>query len=84
METTRLSSKGQVILPKAFRDAHNWKSGQEFVVVDTPKGILLKPRQVFEPTKLDDVAGCLAYQGIPKSLDEINAAISKGVKAQWQ
>ncbi|PZN73131.1 MAG: hypothetical protein DM484_23225 [Candidatus Methylumidiphilus alinenensis] len=29
METTRLSSKGQVILPKSVRDAHHWSPGSE-------------------------------------------------------
>jgi bifunctional DNA-binding transcriptional regulator/antitoxin component of YhaV-PrlF toxin-antitoxin module len=30
METTKLSSKGQVIIPKAMRAAHHWDAGQEF------------------------------------------------------
>ena len=34
METTRLSSKGQIILPKAVRDFHRWGPGTDFVVED--------------------------------------------------
>ena len=33
METTRLSSKGQVIIPKTLRDAHHWLAGQEFIAI---------------------------------------------------
>lgn len=29
METTRLSSKGQIIIPKALRDIYHWQTGQE-------------------------------------------------------
>jgi len=47
METTRLSSKGQVILPKSIRDAHRWQPGTEFVVEETTEGILLRPAKTF-------------------------------------
>lgn len=42
MLKTRLSSKGQVIIPKAFRDAYNWRPGQEFIVIATGDGLMLK------------------------------------------
>ncbi len=57
METTRLSSKGQVIIPKAVRSAHRWEAGLDFLVIDTGDGILLKPKAPFEATVLADVAG---------------------------
>ena len=41
MEKTRLSSKGQLIIPKAVRDAHGWGEGTEFTVEDTKDGIVL-------------------------------------------
>ena len=43
METTRLSSKGQIILPKSIRASHQWEPGVEFAVEDTPEGVLLRP-----------------------------------------
>jgi AbrB family looped-hinge helix DNA binding protein len=39
MQTTRLSSKGQIILPKTIRDAHGWHSGIEFVLIDQNEGV---------------------------------------------
>ena len=44
METTRLSSKGQIIIPKAIRQAYKWPVGQEFLVEQTEQGILLRPK----------------------------------------
>ncbi len=84
METTRLSSKGQVIIPKVLRDAHHWQAGQELIAINTGDGILLKPKQPFQESKLEDVAGCLHYEGKPKSLDELDDAIGQGVLEQWQ
>ena len=43
METSRLSSKGQIVLRLSIRRSHDWKAGTEFTVVDTPEEILLRP-----------------------------------------
>jgi AbrB family looped-hinge helix DNA binding protein len=79
METTRLSSKGQVILPKSLRDAHHWTVGTEFEVEDRPEGILLRPKKPFPATQLGDVIGCAGYTGPAKSLEEMDAAIAQAV-----
>ena len=83
MEVTRLSNTGQVIIPKALRDAHRWEAGQELIAIDMGDGILLKPKKPFMETKLEDVAGCLKYEGKPKSIDELEDAIRQGVAEQW-
>jgi AbrB family looped-hinge helix DNA binding protein len=82
METTKLSSKGQIIIPKSLRDRYQWQIGQEFIVVSTEEGILLKVKKPFEPTSLDEVAGSLKYEGVPKTLDEMEEAIRRGAVEQ--
>lgn len=84
METTKLSSKGQVIIPKAFRNAHNWGVGLELVVIEVGDGLLLRPRAPFEETNLDDVAGSLKFAGKPKSQADIDAAMKRAVKRGWR
>jgi AbrB family looped-hinge helix DNA binding protein len=78
MQTTKLSSKGQVIIPKALRSRYNWNPGQKLTVIDTGDGILLKPWQSFKKTELDQVAGKLKYSGKPISIKEMEEAIKKG------
>lgn len=83
MKTTRMSSKGQVIIPKALRDAHRWEEGQELIAIDMGDGILLKPKKPFPETTLDNVIGCLKYQEKPKSLEDMEDAIRQGVEELW-
>lgn len=82
MEITRLSSKGQVIIPKALRAARNWVAGQELIAIDIGDGILLRPKRGCRLTSLADVAGCLRYKGAPKSQEDWEAAMREGVKEQ--
>ncbi len=84
MNTTKLSSKGQVIIPKPMRTLHHWEAGQELVVVDHGDGILLKPKVPFTETDIEDAASCLKYNGKAKTLEEMQAAISKSVKEKYK
>jgi len=84
METTKLSSKGQVVIPKPLRKAHHWEAGQELVVVDVGDGVLFKPSSPFEQTDLQEVASSLKYTGAAKSLSEMDAAIGKGIKSRFR
>ncbi len=43
METTTLSTKYQLVLPKAIREALHLKPGQRFLVRETGRGIELVP-----------------------------------------
>jgi AbrB family looped-hinge helix DNA binding protein len=78
VQTTKLSSKGQVIIPKALRSRYHWNPGQKITVIDTGDGILLKPSQSFKTTNLEQVAGILKYAGKPISNKEMEEAIKKG------
>lgn len=84
MEVMRLSSNGQVIIPMSLRLAHQWEPGQEFIAIDTGNGVLLQPKQHFPATTLDQVAGCMRYDGPPKSLEDFDQAIAQALKEQWQ
>lgn len=75
METTKLSSKGQIVLPRSIRAARRLKPGAEFSVEDTAEGILLRPLKPFPPATVDEVFGCLRYPGKAKTLEEMQAAV---------
>jgi AbrB family looped-hinge helix DNA binding protein len=73
--TTTVSTKGQVILPKAIRERHRWDAGTRLVVEDTEDGVLLRPARHFPETRPQDVYGSLPAKGKPKSIEEMNAGI---------
>jgi len=79
METTRLSTKGQIVLPKGIRAARAWEPGTEFTVEETTDGILLRPMTHFSATKLEDVAGCLRSGRKSKTLAQMRAAVGREV-----
>jgi AbrB family looped-hinge helix DNA binding protein len=71
MPTTRLSSRGQVVLPKRVREANRWDPGQEFEVVQTEEGVLLRPRSPFPETTFEAVCGRTGYDGPAVSDDRL-------------
>ena len=79
METTRLSTKGQIILPKGIRDARAWGPGTEFTVEETGEGILLRPAAHFPDTSLEEVTGCLRSERKSKTPAQMRAAIGREV-----
>lgn len=79
--TTVVSTKGQVILPKAIREKRHWPAGTRLEVEETADGVLLKAAEpIFPPTRPEDVYGCLQYDGPPKSIEEMNEAVSAEVR----
>ena len=83
MTTIKLTSEGQVSIPEQVRAAHQWEEGQELELVEMGGGILLRPKIAFPQTNIADVAGCLAYEGKAKTLDEMDKAIEAGVKDKF-
>jgi len=73
--TITLSSKGQIVLPKAVRDLHRWSAGTRLTVETTKDGVVLKPEPLFPPKTLDEVIGCLGYKGPPKTIEEMDEAV---------
>ncbi len=78
---TRLSTKGQIVVPKDIRERHDWKPGDELVVEATNEGVLLKRAPRSPTTRVEDVYGMLHRPGMkPVSIEEMNAAIGAEVK----
>ena len=78
--TTVISTKGQVILPKAIRDQRHWPAGTRLTVEDTPDGVLLKATPAFPETEIDAVFGSMRHSGPALSLEDMEAAIAKEAK----
>jgi AbrB family looped-hinge helix DNA binding protein len=77
--TTVISTKGQVILPKAMREALSLRPGMKLVVEKTPEGILLKPAPLFAPSRFEEVFGMLKHEGPAKTVEQMDEGIAAAV-----
>jgi AbrB family looped-hinge helix DNA binding protein len=77
MARTRLSSKGQVIIPKGVRERHGWQAGLELEVEDHGDAVVLREVNRFPPTTVDEVYGCLKYEGPPVKVEEMDEAVMR-------
>lgn len=82
--TTTVSTKGQVILPKAIRERRGWKAGTRLVVEETEEGLLLKEKPLFAPTRPEDVRGMLHRPGMrANTIEEMDAAVEEMFRERY-
>ena len=60
METVKVSSKGQIVIPRALREAGHVQPGTEVIISAIADGLLLTPAKRIKPTKVADGLGMLA------------------------
>ena len=81
--TTRLSSKGQVVIPEDIRERLHLKEGDQFIVIGQGDAVILK---AITPPSMDEFEGLLkeARASVKKSnlkQDDVKAAIKKARKS---
>ncbi|MCY3753510.1 MAG: AbrB/MazE/SpoVT family DNA-binding domain-containing protein [Alphaproteobacteria bacterium] len=81
--TATVSTKGQVVLPKAIRRTLGWEAGTRLVVEEAPGGVLLKPAAAFPATRPEDVFGCLPADR-PRSVAEMEAGVLAEAKRRHE
>jgi AbrB family looped-hinge helix DNA binding protein len=56
VETTKLSEKGQVVIPKEFRKKMGLKTGDQFLVIAAQEAIILQRMEIVKrKLKVEDV-----------------------------
>lgn len=84
----KISSKGQLVLPKAVRDAYGLGPGSEVEIEGVGETIVLRPRRQRPRTKrvytLDEVAGMLKYDGPPVSVRDMDRAVDDMFRREWR
>jgi AbrB family looped-hinge helix DNA binding protein len=82
---TQLSAKGQIVIPKRLRDAHDWQPGTAFEVIDRPDGVLLRPTTpMAKRLTLAEFRALLPrHQGPAVPLEDMEAAIDAERAARW-
>lgn len=78
--SVRLSTKGQLVVPKEIRDRHGWTAGAELIFEDFGDRIVLRQVEDVPETTLEDLIGCSGYKGPAKSLQEMEEGIAEGAR----
>ncbi len=82
METVKMSSKGQIVIPKAMRDSHHLQPGVEFIIIEEGNSLRLMPAANIKQATVDEVGGILHRAGrVPMSDDDMRAALRAKAKA---
>ncbi|MHB8414067.1 MAG: AbrB/MazE/SpoVT family DNA-binding domain-containing protein [Acidiferrobacteraceae bacterium] len=63
MDTVKVSSKGQIVIPKAIRESHHIKAGTELVISVAGDALRLTPVPAWDKTSIKEVAGILYRRG---------------------
>jgi AbrB family looped-hinge helix DNA binding protein len=79
-QPTRLSTKGQLIIPKDIRERHGWTAGTELLVEDRGDTVVLRRAEDLPITTLEDLVGCAGYRGPARSLKDMEAGIARGAR----
>ncbi|MGQ0510518.1 MAG: AbrB/MazE/SpoVT family DNA-binding domain-containing protein [Betaproteobacteria bacterium] len=83
MDHTRVSSKGQMIIPKRVREALGLKQGTELSVELLPGGGFTARTKAADPAaEVRNIAGMLAHRGKPLSAAREKAAILAALLAE--
>ena len=80
---TKVSTKGQVVLPKAIRDKRGFGPGVELIVEERPEGVLLRPSPKAEATRsrtsLVDWGPSTEFV----SIEEMNEGVLEEARRRW-
>lgn len=84
---TTLSTKGQMILPKAVRERRGWGPGVRLLVEDRPEGVVITneaEEPARPPTTVEQVRGMLKYDGPPITIEEMDEAVLREAGRRWE
>jgi len=74
METVKVSSKGQVVIPKSLRESHHIDAGTELIITAVGGELRLKPVKASRQATLKQVAGVLRQKGLRAPIGTEEAA----------
>ena len=80
---TKVSTKGQVVLPKAIRDRRGFGPGAELIVEERPEGVLLRPSPKAGATRYEDVRGSLGPVDRVVSIEEMHEGVLEEARRRW-
>jgi AbrB family looped-hinge helix DNA binding protein len=77
----KLSSKGQIVIPKDVRDRLRWVQGQPLDIIETTEGVLLTRHKAGSKLSFEEatarIRARIKYDGPPVSIEDMNETINE-------
>ena len=73
--TVKISSKGQIVIPKEVRDNLHWDTGAELILVMTEQGVMLQAKMKTEKQPVKSLRGFLQHSGEAVSTEQLCQAV---------
>ncbi len=81
---TRISAKGQVVIPKDVRDRMSWSEGERLDVIETSCGVLLRRHDMRRRITVEEFKRLVPpHDGPAVSLEEMNEGIDQALQERW-
>ena len=80
--TIKLSSKGQIVIPKEIRDELHWEAGMQLSLVATGGAVSLRAVPSKTGRNLGDLIGLLKHEGDSISIDTLCRPVD--ISADWE
>ena len=81
MATATMSTKGQIVIPRALREQLGWAAGTTLKVEVQGSALELRTAPAVAPTTVDDLLGCLPYDRRAKTIEEMDQSVAAGARA---
>lgn len=83
---TRVSAKGQIVIPKEVRERLEWVAGTELEIEESLDGLVLRPKRPPRRrlTWEEFRARRPKHNGPPATVEEMDEALLRGVAEQWE
>ncbi len=84
MVRVRISDEGGIALPQELVERLGWVEGTELEVESRDGLVMIYPVRPFPPTTIEEVRGCLPYDGPPVSIEEMDAGVMHAAREMWE
>lgn len=80
--TIKISSKGQIVIPKEIGDELHWETGKQLTLVANGNGISVRAISAKSGRNLGDLIGMLKHAGAPVAMEELCKPVD--ISADWE
>ncbi len=78
---TKMSAKGQIVIPKDVRDRLHWAQGDALELIETSDGVLIKRPKTGKTLTVEEalarIRARVKYDGPPVTIEEMNESIAE-------